>query len=204
MKKKGFTLLESLVVVGIIAVLTAILLPALSTARRNARRHLCFNNLRQIGLAFQMYADDWYQSYPNRKEALYSATTYTDADKKGTLYSYYIKKDAPETFWCPGTAHSKPTESEIENGNGSKIEESYAYVYKLKVGYKDTDPVVSDNSVNNHKTGVNVFYLDGSIRWVRESKIDYSTNADPGNVACTSGSASIDIPIDPSAHTWDE
>ena len=203
MKKKGFTLLESLVVVGIIAVLTAILLPALSTARRNARRHLCFNNLRQIGLAFQMYADDWYQSYPNCKEALYSATTYTDADKKGTLYSYYIKKDAPETFWCPGTAHSNPklTESTI---NAGTIENNYAYVYKLKVGYKDTDPVVSDNSVNNHKTGVNVFYLDGSSHWVRESKIDYSTNADPGNVACTSGSASIDIPIDPSAHTWDE
>ena len=148
MKKKGFTLLESLVVVGIIAVLTAILLPALSTARRNARRHLCFNNLRQIGLAFQMYADDWYQSYPNHKEALYSATTYTDADKKGPLYSYYIKKDAPETFWCPGTAHSnpKPTESEIENG--SKIEQNYAYVYKLKVGYKDTNPVVSDNKID--------------------------------------------------------
>ena len=204
MKKKGFTLLESLVVVGIIAVLTAILLPALSTARRNARRHLCLNNLRQIGLAFQMYADDWYQSYPVDVNSLHSSTDYTDADKKGTLYSYYIKKDAPETFWCPGTlhSHSKPTESEIENG--SKIEQNYAYVYKLKVGYKDTNPVVSDNKIDNHKTGVNVFYLDGSSRFVRESKIDYSTNADPGNVACTSGSASIDIPIDPSAHTWDE
>ena len=185
MKKKGFTLLESLVVVGIIAVLTAILLPALSTARRNARRHLCFNNLRQIGLAFQMYADDWYQSYPNRKEALYSATTYTDADKKGTLYSYYIKKDAPETFWCPS---KKPYPSSPLNTplNTSNIERDYAYVYKLKVGYKDTDPVVSDNSVNNHKTGVNVFYLDGSSRWVRESKIAWSSNTVKGNVACDS------------------
>ena len=199
MKKKGFTLLESLVVVGIIAVLTAILLPALSTARRNARRHLCLNNLRQIGLAFQMYADDWYQSYPVDVNSLHSSTDYTDADKKGTLYSYYIKKDAPETFWCPS---KKPYPSSPLNT--SNIERDYAYVYKLKVGYKDTCPVVSDNKIDNHKTGVNVFYLDGSSRWVRESKIDYSTNADPGNVACTSGSASIDIPIDPSAHTWDE
>ena len=89
MDKKGFTLLESLVVVGIIAVLAAILLPALSAARRNARRHLCFNNLRQIGLAFQMYADDWYHSYPVDVNSLHSSTDYTDADKKGTLYSYY-------------------------------------------------------------------------------------------------------------------
>jgi len=194
MKKKGFTLLESLVVVGIIAVLTAILLPALSTARRNARRHLCFNNLRQIGLAFQMYADDWYHSYPVDVNSLHSSTTYTDADKKGTLYSYYIKKDAPETFWCPGTlhSHSKPTESEIENG--SKIEKSYAYVYKLKVGYKDTDPVVSDNSVNNHKTGVNVFYRDGSSRWVRKNDVVESSDAAPGNVAYKSGGTSVTDP----------
>ena len=193
MKKKGFTLLESLVVVGIIAVLTAILLPALSTARRNARRHLCFNNLRQIGLAFQMYADDWYQSYPNHKEALYSATTYTDADKKGTLYSYYIKKDAPETFWCPS---KKPYPSSPLNTplNTSNIERDYAYVYKLKVGYKDTCPMVSDRYLTNHKIGMNVFYLDGSSRFVRESKIDYSTDADPGNVACKSDGTSVTDP----------
>ena len=183
MKKKGFTLLESLVVVGIIAVLTAILLPALSTARRNARRHLCFNNLRQIGLAFQMYADDWYQSYPVDVNSLHSSTDYTDADKKGTLYSYYIKKDAPETFWCPS---KKPYPSSPLNTplNTSNIERDYAYVYKLKVGYKDTCPMVSDRYLTNHKIGMNVFYLDGSSRFVRESKIAWSDNINKGNVAC--------------------
>jgi len=188
MKKKGFTLLESLVVVGIIAVLTAILLPALSTARRNARRHLCFNNLRQIGLAFQMYADDWYQSYPVDVNSLHSSTDYTDADKKGTLYSYYIKKDAPETFWCPS---KKPYPSSLNTFN---IKRDYAYVYKLKVGYKDTDPVVSDNNIDNHKTGVNVFYLDGSSRWVRKDDIVESADAAPGNVAYQSGGASVTDP----------
>jgi len=178
MKKKGFTLLESLVVVGIIAVLTAILLPALSAARRNARRHLCFNNLRQIGLAFQMYADDWYQSYPVDVNSLHSSTDYTDADKKGTLYSYYIKKDAPETFWCPS---KKPYPSSLDTSN---IERDYAYVYKLKVGYKDTCPMVSDRYLTNHKIGMNVFYLDGSSRFVRESKIAWSDNINKGNVAC--------------------
>ena len=194
MKNRGFTVLELLMVIGIMAILTSFLLPALSAARRKARRHLCLNNLRQIGLAFQMYADDWYQSYPVDVNSLHSSTAYTDADKKGHLYSYYIKKDAPETFWCPGTvySHSKPTESDIANNTGNKIEESYAYVYGLKVGYKDTDPVVSDKSTNNHKKGINVFYLDGSSRWIRENDIKESSPTIPGNVAYdTSGNSVI-------------
>lgn len=55
----GFTLLELLVVIAIIALLAAILFPVFSAARADARRTACISNLRQIGLALNMYLQDF-------------------------------------------------------------------------------------------------------------------------------------------------
>ena len=93
--KKTFTLIELLVVIAIIAILAAMLLPALSKARNKARSANCQSNLKQIGLAAIMYADD-------NKDFILPAASTANADNAplGVLWVYlaapYIGATYPE------------------------------------------------------------------------------------------------------------
>lgn len=84
---RAFTLVELLVVIGIIAILVAILLPALNKARAMAQTTACAANLRQIGFGFQTYRSDWNNCLP--PEDAYSSHT----APLGPTYDWYFNKD---------------------------------------------------------------------------------------------------------------
>ena len=63
-QRDAFTLIELLVVIAIIAILAAILFPVFARARENARRASCMSNLKQIGLGFMMYTQDYDEKFP--------------------------------------------------------------------------------------------------------------------------------------------
>src|SRR5580700_8865447 len=68
--RRGFTLVELLVVIGIIAALIAMLLPALESARSQARIVVCMSNIRQLGFGLKLYAADFNQQYPPNTTSL--------------------------------------------------------------------------------------------------------------------------------------
>lgn len=116
--RPAFTLVELLVVIGIIAVLIGILLPSLSRARASAQQVKCAASLQQIGLGFQMYANEFNGACPPAKLNV-TDSTYTigdDAFAKGANIMWY-NFIAPEVNAANmGVANSSSTAGTVSSG----------------------------------------------------------------------------------------
>jgi len=132
-QRRGFTLIELLVVIAIIAILAAILLPALSGAKRKSGGTSCRNNLKQLGLAFTMYCDENDGNFPAPgSKSLYGPHAedwiwwQADRDVNKSAIVPYISGFNASLFRCPqdealrnlGSGPPSPTNS-------------YAYSYSL-------------------------------------------------------------------------
>jgi prepilin-type N-terminal cleavage/methylation domain-containing protein/prepilin-type processing-associated H-X9-DG protein len=95
--KSGFTLIELLVVIAIIAILAAILFPVFAKAREKARQTTCMNNMKQLGLGWTLYAEDWDGTYPGDR--------YDDARGHTTWKSSVASYVKVTNFRCPSNEH---------------------------------------------------------------------------------------------------
>jgi prepilin-type N-terminal cleavage/methylation domain-containing protein len=136
MKRKGFTLVELLVVIAIIALLMGILMPALSRVRQLAFRLICGTNLKGIGNAMLVYANDYDNQFPRAggpDAQWYRGSVVWDAGSSMEAYSagrtpratitssfYLLVKYAevtPKSFLCKGDSNVK----EFEPGNDKDL-----------------------------------------------------------------------------------
>lgn len=180
-RRTGFTLIELLVVVAIIIVLIFILLPALGSARAQAKEVACLSNLRQIGVGIRMYADENDGYTPVLfVEGSVAQSTGGDTTKYGWFCNLLTAQlgESPKVWNCPAqpmnrwlrltTDPAKPWTSDMKYAVGS-----YAYngkfaakgppqtSYKLQKLMADPSPFARDQIVLIEGRGI--YYYDVSM-----------------------------------------
>jgi prepilin-type N-terminal cleavage/methylation domain-containing protein/prepilin-type processing-associated H-X9-DG protein len=189
--RRGFTLIELLVVIAIIAILAAILFPVFAKAREKARQASCASNLKQIGLAVAMYAQDYDEKLQGRKKA-WSYTTGHAETTWHVLLQPYIKN------WQIHVCPSNPgyyTWDGVQASYGMNVCIVWDYDGQAlaKIDYPAQRIILKDavccgggawpgcaclavsgSHAYPHNGGANCLYVDGHVKWQRDT--DLTTN----------------------------
>ena len=121
-RSSGFTLIELLVVISIVALLIAILLPALDNAREQARRTVCAGNLSQLYLAAYMYADDNEDTFPMNASGIWLH----QMGGRAAFREEYLN-DVNRVFFCPSADYQY--NSRFPDGAAARNQSYMGYWY---------------------------------------------------------------------------
>ncbi len=178
-KRTGFTLIELLVVIAIIALLLAILMPALQRVKEQAREVTCRSNLRQYGIAQSLYLDDFDDRYPSA----WTSLVRTESPVSG--YQRFCRWHDPRypadgPFWPylkKGKVHLCPTFAVVAKSEGSRhpshdpsipVVPYYSYSMNAYLGSKtgaSGGGVLKRSEIT--RTPSEVFFFSAENMWLR-------------------------------------
>ena len=195
--RKAFTLVELLVVIAIIALLAALLLPALSRAKESGRRSACLNNLHQLDVALRLYVNDHEGSFPPRStvppwpeqlkpfydEARVLVCPDDDRDSPRSyvlnVFSDYFKATLPPSEWrlfnkgnYPASLNEShllsPAETVLFGEKKSGAPGFYVDLNSTVISVVDVLDSGRHNGTGAPKTGgANHAFADGSVRYIQ-------------------------------------
>ena len=191
MRRNGFTLIELLVVIAIIAILAAMMLPVLSAAREKARTSVCMGNLKPLGLAVKMYADDYGCTPYTANMGYRLRQSATDIRGLGVLVPNYIPVGALDVFNCPSNKIALYPTVWRNPRYYWEVDKILDMRYAMR-GPAGPSPMYPDKSPNRsyiiddvwygalvHKGyGGNVLFLNGSVQWFSSKNYPQYIGAD--------------------------